>query len=630
MSMVDNLLPRDTLRLVSIQYELLMGVGLDLELETMLHIFMQKCLKRLGLRSIHVYSFLKYTDTPDELINDALTTEHFLSVPQDSGFYPHNDDDVYEAMALFHQEETESPVTIQANDTHYIIFHIRKFGILVLDKKNLPAHISIAGAVAPIVERLASACHACIEHKNMNSEIDARIYAEKAYEINAKQDPLTCLSNRRIFHQKLFQEIARSQRHKEHGAVLFIDLDHFKTINDSLGHSIGDALLSEVAHRLRIQARAEDNIFRIGGDEFVLLLNNIGSTREEASHASQDIARRLCEKISQPVTIQQQILHTTISIGIVLFPDLELINTDIALHIEKIVQNADLALYRAKEQGRNRFEFYKASMQKEAKRYHDISTQLRDAINNEELTLVYQPLVDCNEVIIGAEALLRWNNSLLGTVTPEEFIPVAEETGQIIKIGEWVLQSACSFVKEIHQIPGASLQYISVNASQKQFNHPDFVSNVKQTIKQSGISAKLIRLEITESLLIRNIETIILKMNKLSKFGVQFLLDDFGTGYSSLSNIQHLPIRTIKIDKSFISHINSKNDANMALTNAIISLADHICLDCIAEGVETQEDAEFCKTKNIYAMQGFYYYQPLVKDDFINILTNNSEHLKQA
>ena len=232
--------------------------------------------------------------------------------------------------------------------------------------------------------------------------------------------------------------------------------------------------------------------------------------------------------------------------------------------------------------------------------------------------------------IIGAEALLRWNNPVLGTVSPNEFIPIAEESGQIIKIGEWVLQSACSFAKEIHLTADSSLQYISVNISQKQFKQPDFVTSVKQTINQSGIPPEFIRLEITESLLIINTETIIQKMNNLSKFGIQFLLDDFGTGYSSLSNIQRLPICTIKIDKIFISNINLKNDADTALTNAIISLANHISLDCIAEGVETQEDAEYCKSKNIHAMQGYYYYRPLAKNDFIEVLINSSENLKQA
>jgi len=607
-----------------------MGVGLDLELETMLRIFMQKCIKRLGLRSIHIYSFLKYMDTPDEFVNKTVFVEHFFSIPQDSGFYPHNNNDVYEAMKLFYQEEIESPVTIQSNNTNYIIFYIRRFGILVLDKKHLPIHLSIADAIAPVIKRLAAACHACIEHKNIASEIEARLYAEKAYEINTKQDPLTCLSNRRIFHQRLFQELARSQRHKERGAVLFIDLDHFKKINDSLGHTIGDALLTEVAHRLRVQARTEDNIFRIGGDEFVLLLNNIGAASEEASHIAQDIAQRLCNQISKPVTIKQQHIHITVSIGIVLFPDNRLNNGDIALHSEEIIQNADLALFRAKEQGRNRFEFYQASMQKEAKRYHAIATQLRNAINNDELTILYQPLVDCNEIIIGAEALLRWENPELGTITPDEFIPVAEETGQIIKIGEWILQATCLFIKESQLMQSSTLQYISVNVSQTQFNHPGFVSKVKQIINQNDIPTRLVRLEITESLLISNIEAIILKIKELSIFGVQFLLDDFGTGYSSLSNIQHLPIRTIKIDKSFISNINLKNDANRALTKAIISLAEHICLDCIAEGVETLEDAEFCKSKDIHAMQGYYYYRPLLKHDFIKALINSSEDLKQA
>lgn len=622
------LMPHTSLQLISIQYELLMSVGLDLNLEKMLYIFMQKCLKRLGLNSIHVYSFYN-SEYPDEYNNKSVFVTHFRSIPQNKGFHPHNNNDVYAAITKLYHAEIKSPVTVQANETFYLIFYIRDFGILVLDKRQLPAHISIPDAITPVIERLATACQACVEHMNISREIEAKIYAEKAYEINVKQDPLTSLSNRNCFHQRLYQEVARSLRHNEYGAVLFIDLDHFNKINDSLSHSTGDALLTEIARRLQTQARAEDNIFRIGGDEFAILLNNIGTTRKQASHIAQGIAQRICEHITKPVVIKEQILHTTASIGIVLFPDKEVKKIDYSLYSEQIAQNADIALFRAKKRGRNRYEFYKENMQKEAKRYHSIATQLIDAIKNGELTLEYQPLLDCNEVIIGAEALLRWNNPVLGIVSPDEFIPVAEESGLIKILGEWVLHSVCSFVKEIHLTAISSLQYISINISQIQFNQQSFVSTVKGIIKQYDIPAKLIRLEITESLFINNREAIISKMKDLSTFGVQFLLDDFGTGYSSLSNIQHLPICTIKIDKVFISNINLKNEANRALTSAIISLANHVCLDCIAEGVETAEDAAFCKSKNIYAMQGYYYYYPLPKEDFITILNNHNEQLEQ-
>lgn len=634
MNRSTNFLPVNALQLVSIQFELLMAVGLDLKLDAMLYIFMQKCLARLGLRSIHIYNF--YKDSTESIDTKKHTkyfghVEHFSSIPQDHNFHPHNIDSVNKAMTQLFQRDIESPVTIESNETHYILFHLDGFGILILDKLTLPKLISIPLTIHPLIERLTSACNACIEHENITNEIAARNYAEKAYELLAKQDQLTNLPNRRMFQLRLFQEISRSRRHEDIGSVIFIDLDNFKNINDSLGHSIGDALLTEVAHRLQIQGRAEDEAFRIGGDEFALILKSIGPTRTKAAQISQEIAERLRNQISKPIVIKGQTLYITPSIGIALYPITQTDDENVSLHCEEIVQNADIALYHSKKRGKDCYAFYEQSMQEETLRHQTIETNLRSAIENNELTLNYQPLVDTHEMIIGAEALLRWKNPVLGNVSPEEFIAIAEESGLILKIGEWALKSACTFIKEtllISELPKNF--YISVNISQKQFNQENFVTKVKEIINQAGISPKVIKLEITENMFINNIDSVINKMKELSVFGVEFLLDDFGTGYSSLSNIQRLPVRTIKIDKTFITDIISQSDANKAITNAIISLADHICLDCIVEGVETKEDAEHFKLMNIHAMQGYYYYRPLTKNDFIKTLnqTTNTNYNK--
>jgi len=427
-----------------------------------------------------------------------------------------------------------------------------------------------------------------------------RQVAEATIQHQAFYDALTNLPNRRLFLDQLKQELSRSQRHQHLGAIMFLDIDHFKTINDSLGHLIGDELLMAVADRLKERLRDEDVVARLGGDEYVILVPEIGDILGEVTSRAQQFAEELLAIISCRFDIRGHNLHVTASIGIALFPLERETPGD-------LLQYADTAMYQAKKEGRNGARFFLPSMQEAVNHRLFIEKGLHLALARDEFELYYQPQFDKDGEIIGAEALLRWNHPRNGVVPPGEFIAIAEETGIILQLGEWVLREACRAISALSSQQGVT---ISVNVSPKQFRDPNFIGKVQAALEDAGADPHRLRIEITEGTVIDNIEQTITRLRRLKMLGISFSIDDFGTGYSSLAYLKRLPVDVIKIDQSFVRDIeNDSNDA--VIVETIIVMAQHLGLSVIAEGVETEAIRSFLVAKGCYHFQGYLFGRPL-------------------
>ncbi|MDD5413036.1 MAG: EAL domain-containing protein, partial [Methylobacter sp.] len=421
-------------------------------------------------------------------------------------------------------------------------------------------------------------------------------------------DFLTGLPNRYLLYDRLAQELASTSRTGKNGALLFIDLDHFKNINDALGHSRGDEILLEVAFRLKFAVRECDTVARVGGDEFVVVLTELGEQIELACSEARHIAEKLQQTICQAYSITNQELYISSSIGIAMF-------SDIADSPEDILMQADTAMSRAKTSGRNRLEFFQHSMQKVAMERMLIEKELRQALHEKNLLMYYQPQVDCQGNLMGAEALIRWNHPEKGLISPDIFIPIAEECGLIHAVGSWALEQAFIQLRQWDK-QQAHLSHLAINVSPRQFYHGDFMDTLQRLVKQYQIHPSRIMLEFTEGLLMNDVDAAIDKIKKLKKLGYTFSIDDFGTGYSSLSYLKHLPVDQLKIDKSFVDDItNDKEDA--VFVGTIIAIAQHMGLGVVAEGVESEIELEFLKQSGCHCYQGYYFSKPLTADQFL-------------
>jgi diguanylate cyclase (GGDEF)-like protein/PAS domain S-box-containing protein len=441
-----------------------------------------------------------------------------------------------------------------------------------------------------------------------------RMRSMQQLEHQATFDVLTDLPNRRLLLDRLKHAQALCSRHGHKGGLLFLDLDHFKTINDSLGHPVGDELLKEVARRLQSELRGEDVPARLGGDEFVVLFSELSDDPELAAQQAQQGAEKIQKALSRPYTIQNNELQLTPSIGIVIFPMDEESAVDVLKH-------ADTAMYRAKEAGRNCIRFFLPSMQHLAEERLQLKKDLRIALENNQFSLAFQPQIDRAERIVGAEALLRWPHPEQEFIQPETFIPVAEENGQILAIGEWVLREALIQLRHWLLLGNANFKSLAVNVSPVQFHQADFTQRIEKILTETGADPHYLTLEITEGTLVENLEMAKRKIEHLSQLGVRFSIDDFGTGYASIAYLRHLPLDELKIDRSFVRDIlTDLKDANLVET--IITMAEHMGLDMVAEGVETQAQFDFLRSKGCRTFQGYHFNQPMPADAFEAYLKN--------
>jgi diguanylate cyclase (GGDEF)-like protein/PAS domain S-box-containing protein len=443
------------------------------------------------------------------------------------------------------------------------------------------------------------------------SDITQRMLTQLKYEYQASHDQLTDIPNRATLLEKIRYEIIRYQRHGAVFGLIFLDLDNFKNINDSLGHAIGDKLLIQTARRLKKIIRLEDTVARIGGDEFVILLPDLGTDEKKSATNAEYIAQKVHTVLKKQFEIDGYKLNISSSIGIVLIDDNEQNEND-------LLKYADIAMYQAKKAGKNTTTFYKHQMDEWVKRRLTIENGLRSAIENQELEIHYQPIIEFSTgKLMGAEALLRWNSQEFGHVTPDEFIPVAEESGLIVSIGNWVLKNSVKqFVAWKKEFPHVdSFSRIAVNISVRQFNYSGFVKQVKDIIDDTGISPYHLELELVESIIVKDVEIIREKMNNLRKLGIRISIDDFGTGYSSLAYLKKLPFTTLKIDKSFIQDIQDDVD-DKELISTILTIAKNFNLEVIAEGVETYEQYTFLQERYCDYMQGYYCSRPMDVKNF--------------
>jgi len=452
-----------------------------------------------------------------------------------------------------------------------------------------------------------------VEPKDSHSEIlvwvqdlTERKQMENTIRQMAYYDSLTGLPNRNLLNDRLAVALANASRSNQKVAILFLDLDHFKTINDSLGHEAGDHLLQQVSLRIKKTLRKQDTIARMGGDEFIILIPGLMDT---------DLTARLAEKILDAVTpvfkIGDNELYIGCSIGISIFPD-------DGMEIKTLLKNSDLAMYRAKEKGRNTFQLYTPAMNFKAMERLAVEKNLRKALDREEFELYYQPKINLKSgQIAGMEALIRWDSPELGMVMPNQFIPIAEETRLIIQMGHWVLLTACRQAK-MWQEAGLPQIPMSVNLSVVQFTHPNLVSEVRKILKQTNILPNLLELEVTESVLMQDTTLAVSILKKLSEMGIKISIDDFGTGFSSLNYLKNLPLDCLKIDQTFIKDFNLRT--NYAITKAIVTLAQSLDMKTIAEGVETEEQRKFLTELNCDEAQGYLFSKPIQKEEMGELL----------
>jgi len=444
------------------------------------------------------------------------------------------------------------------------------------------------------------------------TDITLRKEAEEQIHQLAFYDSLTKLPNRRLLMDRLNHSMASGVRSGEHGVILFIDLDNFKTLNDTKGHDVGDLLLVEVSQRLQACVRAGDTVARLGGDEFVVMLGSLSEEAEQAIAHAKVAGENIRESLSQPFLLRDFEYFSSCSIGISLFRAHD-------VSVDDLLKRADTAMYEAKAAGRNTLRFFDPDMQAALEARVILESDLRDAITEQQFHLLYQVQMNADSQPVGAEALLRWMHPMRGEILPSEFIPMAEKNGLILPIGQWVLETACAQIKAWAANPLTDQLQLAINVSARQFHQPDFVAQVRVAVLMAGADPTRLKIELTESVVLDDINEAIAKMHELKEFGVRFSMDDFGTGYSSLAYLTQLPLDQLKIDQSFVRNIGTKS-TDAVIVQTIIGMANILGMEVIAEGVETEAQRAFLEHAGCMAYQGHLFSMPVPSAEFGKVL----------
>ena len=600
---------KHTLKYLSIQHELGMAVGSALRLKPMLAAFSRVCMRRLGLCAVH-FHFLADSEGEPILVGARVigTMEHFLSVPQNSAGAVGSGPDQTEVRraGCFHWRTQAG-----TRAAHNYSFALGEFGLLTLQRNGSEIERPIIELLKPLIVRLTLSCQASIEHENLLQAVTARRKAEEIILFQLLHDDLTQLPNRRQLMQRLATEVDHAQRVEHCGALLFLDLDRFKMVNDTLGHAIGDLLLVAVAERLQQLVGNQGIVARLSGDEFVILLTRLDRDRDRATARVKVLLDQIRGAFDNALLAGEHRLHVTPSTGIALFPDAD-------CSAEQILRRADTAMYQAKLDGLGSAVFYDSQFSAGLELRRQIEKELQLALKDpDQFEMHYQAQYNLAGECIGAEALIRWHSPHRADPTPNLFIPIAEETGLMFELGRWIIRRACADIAilQASQLP-PSFRRVSINVSAIQFNHPDFVESLLADIGAAGIDTTQVALELTETTLVRNNQAAAAKMSLLRTRGIEVAVDDFGTGYSSLAYLSRLPVAWIKVDQSFVRDIDV-DPGNRAIVETIVALGRALDIELIAEGVETESERASLQALGCPNYQGFLFSRPLPLTAFI-------------
>jgi len=604
------------LQIISIQHELAMAIGNGLNLNEMLQSFMRVSIARLDLSSAHLFLFCDEAKEPIHYTGEASSGQlsHYLSIPVQFLGEPWSENQELFQIVKQHLESNQFISVVHCNQKVYQSFLVPEHGVIVFES-IVELEQSIQKSLQPILKKFALSCYACLVHESLAKEIAARRSAEDTIAYQAAHDELTQLYNRRSLTENLKKSISYCKENNKFGALIFIDLNQFKSINDVMGHDVGDKILKEVASRLTSITRGKDTVARFGGDEFIILLPDLGDFEQVAEQVVNRTAARILDVIEEPFAVGDLIYNVSCSMGFEIFPVAEKSSCD-------VIKNADLAMYEAKTLRQRVALRYRSSMSEKLNRRSVYVSELKNALKNNEFLLYYQPQYNVDHHIIGAEALLRWNNPKRTDESPDVYIPIAEDSDLILAIGDWVLHESCRQLKILQEqgLP-ESFKKLSINVSAKQLGQENFFDNICRAIKTSGVNAGQMTIEITENILISRIHDAMALISQLGDIGVDCAIDDFGTGYSSLTYLRRLPSSLIKIDKNFVRDIH-KDAENRSIAKMIIALGENLDMDILAEGVESEEELLCLKELGCHQYQGFYFSRPLPFDEFMRLATS--------
>jgi diguanylate cyclase (GGDEF)-like protein len=595
--------------LISLQHELAMAIGNKLDLKAMLKIFLKVCFNRLDLTSAHIYVYCDQSGMPcKSLPLKGSSYQHFLSIPKNKNGLPWSKNT---RLANFARQlnNSKKSISFQCDNGQYLCgFIIPEYGLLTFETHYELAN-EVQKALQPILQKLATSCYTSIVHDSLVKEINSRQLIEEKVAFQAQHDGLTGLFNRQHINFLLGNALEDARTNEKAGSVVFIDLNRFKPINDAMGHTVGDKILLTLAQRLNSLNTEHMDIGRFGGDQFIILLKNL---REDYQETIDQLIAQVNQLLTTPFIINTNSYKLTCSIGYALFP-LQ------SSTVNNLIKFADIAMYEAKRAKTQRGKQYQRVMSDKIKKRLAYVDDMKQGLERGDFQLYYQAQYNHYGDIIGAEALLRWQHPVHGKESPGLYIPIAEESDLILSIGQWVLEQACRDIKKLEQLSlPESFNKIAINISAKQLIQHDFKESILKAIKQNDIPAKRLALELTENLLVENIEDSIKLIASLKENAIDCAIDDFGTGYSSLTYLKRIPASVLKIDRSFVTNI-AQSSESAAIASMIISLGKTLNMDILAEGVETQEELNCLKELGCFHYQGFYFSGPLPFNEFAQL-----------
>lgn len=610
---------KKALQIISIQHELAMAIGNGLDLHEMMQSFMCVSTARLGLSGAHLFLFHDQANEPIQFTgfysgNDSANPNlhHYLSIPVQHLGEMWAENQMLKELVHDHLQQNNFLSVVFRDGKFFQGFSIPEYGVIVFESTTEIEPI-IQKSLEPIFKKVALSCYACLAHQSLITEMSARRSAESIIAHQASHDELTQLFNRRSLTESLKKSILYCKENNKFGALIFIDLNQFKSINDVMGHDVGDKVLKEIANRLKGITRGKDTVARFGGDEFIILLPDLGEFEQVAEQVVNRTAMRILDIIEEPIAIADGVYNVSCSMGFEIFPIANYSSCD-------VIKHADLAMYEAKTLRQRVALRYQAGMSEKLNLRSVYVSELKSALKNNEFMLYYQPQYDFNQNIIGAEALLRWNNPKRIDESPDVYISIAEDSELILAIGDWVLHESCRQLKVLQGLGlPESFKKLSINVSAKQLGQENFFDNICRAIKTSGVNAGKMTIEITENILISRIHDAMTLISQLGDIGVDCAIDDFGTGYSSLTYLRRLPSSLIKIDRNFVRDIHKDAD-NRSIAKMIIALGENLDMNILAEGVETLEELQCLKELGCNQYQGFYFSRPLPFDQFMELI----------